>query len=69
MTQKCPQCDAAVTDDLPGGMCPACLMAIARKSMKSEGGDQQFQPDLMEAPSLNELGELFPELEIVSLCV
>ena len=63
MPKKCPTCSTIVTDDLPGGLCPSCLMAAARKSSPdydpTEGIIRRIEP-----PSIDELAGLFPELDV-----
>lgn len=63
---NCPQCGTQVTDELPGGLCPACLIQVARKSAHSLG-ETVGMPDDVSTPDLVELGRLFPELEIIEL--
>lgn len=67
-SKNCPVCSTPVTDDLPGGLCPACLMAAARKSnpdfdaTQTRSGNARIEP-----PSIPQLTQLFPELEILDL--
>ncbi|MEM7455873.1 MAG: protein kinase [Planctomycetota bacterium] len=63
-TRKCPQCGAPVTDDLPGGLCPACLMEVAQRSQPAA---TRGLPGRSEAPAVEDVAELFPELEVIEL--
>ena len=64
--QNCPQCGTQVTDDLPGGLCPTCLMEAARRSLP-DPDETAALPQSFRTPSLDEMGQLFPELEIEEL--
>lgn len=69
---RCPECDAELPDDAPGGLCPVCLlqqgMDAATQSPDlaptQEGGpaDAWFQ-----APEADYLAKYFPQLEILEL--
>ena len=61
---NCPQCGNTVTDELPGGLCPSCLIEAAKKSVASLG-ETAAMPYEFQAPELAELARLFPELEII----
>ena len=57
----CPQCFAALPEDAPQGLCPSCLMALATLAT-----DQETLPmAAADFPSLTEITEAFPDLEIV----
>jgi tRNA A-37 threonylcarbamoyl transferase component Bud32 len=66
MPLNCQKCQAFITDDLPGGLCPRCLMEVAQKSQRDSisigQSDQRFK-----VPSISDLTRLFPELEILEL--
>ncbi len=64
MNQHCQQCGTAVYNELPGGLCPACLMAAARQSLKDAEGTQAM-PSGFRTPSLSEISRLFPEWEVL----
>ncbi|MEM9409968.1 MAG: protein kinase [Planctomycetota bacterium] len=67
MSQKlCPQCQTPVTDELPGGLCPACLMAAARQSM-GDLAETAAMTDRPKLPQMEEMRRLFPELEVIEL--
>ena len=66
MTKTCPQCGTQVINELPGGLCPACLMAAARQSQADLAGTTGL-PTEFHAPSIAEITNLFPELEILQL--
>lgn len=67
---KCPQCESDLPSDAPAGLCPACLLQqgagdptrLSEISFSSESHQTQFR-----APSPEELGELFPQFEILQL--
>ena len=66
--KNCPVCSTPVTDELPGGLCPACLMAAARKSNPDFDATQSRSDNArIEPPSIPQLSQLFPELEILDL--
>lgn len=65
-TRFCPHCGTRVTDELPGGLCPACLMAAAKRSQGSAGGGGG-EPSLIETPSLDRMARLFPEFEFLEM--
>jgi len=66
--KNCPTCSTPVFDDLPGGLCPACLMAAARKSnpdyAQTEGRSAASR---IEPPRTDHLVSLFPDLEIIEM--
>ena len=71
MPRICSDCQSPVTEELPGGLCPSCLLKIARKHRSDEQatratGIQQI-PGMKNAPTIEELGRHFPELEIIEL--
>ncbi len=51
-------------DELPGGLCPTCLMAAARQSQE-EFDRTKAVPGSFETPSISQMARLFPELEII----
>ncbi len=63
---NCPQCGTQVNDDLPGGLCAACLIQVARQSAKDLGETVGRDHEIAN-PNLAELERLFPELEIIEL--
>ena len=65
-TQPCPQCGSLATDELPGGLCPACLMEVARQSQQDPDETAAMQYSF-RTPSIGEMGNLFPELEILQM--
>ena len=65
MSEYCRKCGTRVTDDLPGGLCPNCLMQVAQRSQNKAtalSGNPNF-----ETPPLSQLAQMFPELEIIEL--
>ena len=63
---NCPQCGTQINNDLPGGLCPSCLMAVARQSQPNPGPTQAM-PHAIPTPAMEEIANLFPELEILDL--
>ncbi len=63
MKKYCPQCGTMVSDDLPGGLCPTCLMQAARQSQRDVDATNGM-PSSLAAPTSDHLAQLFPELEI-----
>ena len=63
---NCPECGTQVHEDLPGGLCPACLINVARRSAESMGATVAM-PEEFRTPDLVELERLFPELEIIEM--
>ena len=58
----CPKCHAAIPAEAPGGLCPKCaLEAAATVSSRTTGGAKN------PPPSIAEIAEHFPELEIIEL--
>ena len=61
-TQKnCPKCQSAIPADAPAGLCPRCVLAAANTTPDSP------QPGLGDAPSIDQLKLIFPQLEIIEL--
>ncbi len=65
-SKKCPECSTPVVDELPGGLCPTCLMAAARRSNPTYG-DTDAMSQRMDPPRPEALVGVFPELEIIEL--
>lgn len=60
---KCPQCGAIVPSGAPEGLCPGCLL---QEGTSADSATQPHSPKF-EAPSVEELAGLFPNLEILAL--
>lgn len=58
--RKCPQCQATIPPESPGGVCPKCLLAAAGKTALDPGA-----PHFDGIPTLAELKPLFPQLELI----
>ena len=64
----CPQCGAEIPVDAPAGLCPKCLLQAGFESQPSVAATEQspaasgFVP-----PSLAEMAQKFPQLEILEL--
>jgi len=63
-TQRtCPSCGKPLAADAPQGICPECLMKAA---MGSTGGAEAASGGFVP-PSVHEIAQLFPQLEILQL--
>src|SRR5512140_373522 len=66
----CPNCGASLGSDDPQGLCPRCLVGLHfRKdtellSEENPARPRHIEPGADELPPLNEVGLLFPQLEI-----
>jgi serine/threonine protein kinase len=59
----CNNCQALIAADAPRGLCPACLIKVALATGTAAGPEKSvFTP-----PSVEELGQKFPQLEIIAL--
>jgi serine/threonine protein kinase len=68
ITKNCPQCGKQVFDELPGGMCPVCLMDAARKSQANDDYPATLESQHgFHTPTIGEMSRLFPELEILQM--
>jgi predicted Ser/Thr protein kinase len=56
----CPQCGRPLDASAPAGLCPACLLKQGAAADTMTGGAVAFEP-----PSIAELAEKFPQLEIL----
>ena len=62
----CPKCQAPVLDELPGGLCPNCLMAAAQQSRQNHDATRA-RSGQVGVPDVAEISALFPELEVIEL--
>ncbi len=60
METKCPQCGATLPSGTLAGLCPACLLKQGAAETGTQPETPPFQP-----PSVEEVGRLFPQLEIL----
>lgn len=60
LSSFCPACGTALSDESPGGLCPACLM---RQAMQPTAGG----PPETETPGLSAVAAAFPQWEVLSL--
>lgn len=60
--RNCPKCGAELPATSPRGLCPRCLMAEAMAP--TESPDERARP---EPPSIEDVQEAFPQLEILEL--
>ena len=68
----CPKCGVALPADAPAGLCPKCLVQAGFKSQPSASANPQptvpSPPESgLEPPSIEELSDKFPHLEILEL--
>jgi serine/threonine protein kinase len=61
--QVCPNCERPLTTDAPLGLCPECLLKSGRATGPISGSATQVPG--FEPPSLEQVRNLFPQLEIV----
>lgn len=69
---RCPKCDCQLPSDAPAGLCPKCLVKAGFESQPAPPREQE--PTLrnlarsdLEPPSIEELADRFPQLEILEL--
>jgi serine/threonine protein kinase len=68
--RRCPQCGTEVRPDAPEGLCPQCLLKEAMKSesdLEKNTGATAAYPTGSKPQDLEELGQCFPQLEILEL--
>lgn len=58
----CPQCARPLAPDAPSGLCPACLLQQGMRATVETDRPGDFQ-----APTIEELSPLFPQLELTGL--
>ena len=63
---KCPQCGRRLSSDIPGGLCPACLLNRGLES-NTIGDSAGGQAARWDPPPVLELAGSFPELDIIEL--
>jgi serine/threonine protein kinase len=68
-TLSCPGCQAPVSADAPGGLCPACLLrqGLAGASEAATAPPPRPQRGVFGPLSVAELSRRFPQLEIIEL--
>ncbi len=66
MSLNCPSCGKPITADSPGGLCRACLLQRGLES-NTVGYTEEAPRSRWTPPSVEELGSIFDELEIVRL--
>jgi serine/threonine protein kinase/ribosomal protein L40E len=71
-SQTCSRCGATIVADALKGLCPRCLVALNLATQTEipaddlgPHGTQVVKPTSAEAPSLEEMGKLFPQFEII----
>ncbi len=63
----CPQCSKPLPSGAPQGLCPACLLAEGLKTNTAGYTERSQQIARWSPPSVEQLGPLFPELDILEL--
>src|SRR6266536_2325084 len=60
--RKCPQCGVVLPAGVLDGLCPACLL------QQGAPAETETQPEMtpFEAPSVAEVGQMFPQLEVLA---
>jgi len=53
----CPSCKSEIPENSPGNLCPSCALR----------GAEELAIDSKPLPSINEISEAFPELEVISV--
>jgi tRNA A-37 threonylcarbamoyl transferase component Bud32 len=67
-TNRCPECGSPIEGNLPGGLCPRCLLKGALNRVESEERPATAAyADAGTAPTPAELAGRFPQLEILEL--
>ncbi|MEO8496787.1 MAG: serine/threonine-protein kinase, partial [Planctomycetota bacterium] len=70
-TKTCPKCGAELPENAPAGICPTCLIQVGIASDQHAGSSRQMKPTTAASgfvpPTPEELGPLFPQLEILEL--
>lgn len=61
----CPDCGAPIPVNAPQGLCPKCLLAGA--AIPTESGPASAKLDRPPAPAVAQIGDAFPQLEIIEL--
>ncbi len=65
--RNCPSCGKPLPANAPKGLCPGCLMQAGFRTGDAPGANDPTQRAAFEPPSVAELAELFPQLEILQL--
>ena len=60
----CPKCQSPIPADAPGGLCPRCVMAGVGTTAEQP---RDAMGTMGEAPSIEQLAAIFPQLEIIEL--
>ena len=64
----CNKCSAPLNDDLPAGMCPACLLLASQRPVDDASVAETENPGpRLDPPQPSELQTLFPEFEIIRM--
>lgn len=68
-TNFCPECDAELPPDAPRGLCPRCLLNVGleRGGSEAPGSRTGDHGGRFNAPQPSELGDVFPQFEVLEL--
>jgi serine/threonine protein kinase len=65
-SENCPKCGAPIPENAPDGLCPKCLLLGANTDTEP-GYTSTLRLPKPDAPSVEQLGEAFPQMEILEL--
>lgn len=65
--KNCPQCGTNVRDELPGGLCPTCLMEVAQRSQPASSPAPGTDGGTLAPPTLEQMTALFPEYDVTEM--
>ncbi len=67
MNSVCPHCQKTLPDRSPAGLCPRCLLAAGLSQSARPGPETLSLDGFFNAPQVDELAPLFPQLTILDL--
>ncbi|MGH7193702.1 MAG: serine/threonine-protein kinase, partial [Candidatus Saccharimonadales bacterium] len=65
--RRCPQCGIELSADVPGGLCPGCLLKQGFESGPERLAETTARNSRFTAPPPGELDQRFPQLEVLEL--
>lgn len=65
-SKNCPQCNAPIPEEAPEGLCPKCLL-LGANTDTGPGFTGTLRIPKPDAPSVKQLADAFPQLEILEL--
>ena len=63
--KRCPSCGRAVPENVPGGLCPVCIMQSAATPPPPQSHQPAQEVASFSAPSSEDIADSFPELKII----